>query len=736
MALLPDGIKDELRRFLRENCAQELRLVALQVRQDSLQELRQFCSSKSGQRRFHQSSSEMLLEGVCDQLLQNARESSGDIGLQAEPPSPRRPRQDGSRIAEATERLPWESGHTSLSTKTRSWTVLHGVPLSMRAQSILEKGMLRRTTKVAPLPTSLRSATGAQLPYLREAARAEIHSLPTVGKRLSLAHRLSETSDIDSDIHSDHAEYHLAKPGSEPFPSRSDYPTLLQEKGAAKKSQASVELESQKTVQQTACDTSALQEEEEHGEAETSLKSRTRETMRAVVSSEVFDYVISTAVLFNAFLICYQANEMAQLKEVPGFFRAADIVFLGIFTLELLARVLVYRRTFLTMKGWQYNIFDMLLVSAQLADQIAFVATSRSNQETTIRMLRLSRIIRLFRMFHLIPELRSMVYLISASMWSFFWTMVLQVLLMLAVSVYFTDLATELRHDDNESNKDNLKAIWGSVPTSMYTLFQSITGGDDWKRFVALFSESHASAFSAVLFSTYIAFATLVMLNLVAGIFVEGAQRIANEDREAEMIKKLMKLFQSADMDGSNCLTLQELQSIPSAMMDEELSFFGMSSADVPLLFRLLDGDNQGLITLEAFVKGCFRLRQPARSVDLRMLMYDFSTHVQRQEESAEMLRRSLERLEPQQPAAEAACSMLAVPPPCGLPAELPFDAPGVFPSQPERLKGSGSCAGSDRCVSECSTRTGHGAGTSDQGGIRIDPHEEDLAWSYVPQLR
>ncbi|CAJ1390782.1 unnamed protein product, partial [Effrenium voratum] len=46
----------------------------------------------------------------------------------------------------------------------------------------------------------------------------------------------------------------------------------------------------------------------------------------------------------------------------------------------------------------------------------------------------------------------------------------------------------------------------------------------------------------ALVFSMYIAFATLVMLNLVTGVFVEGAQRIAREEKEQELIKSVQKL--------------------------------------------------------------------------------------------------------------------------------------------------------------------------------------------------
>merc|ERR1719517_306588 len=106
-------------------------------------------------------------------------------------------------------------------------------------------------------------------------------------------------------------------------------------------------------------------------------------------------------------------------------------------------------------------------------------------------MLRLGRIVRLIRMVRLIPELKSMVYLIAASMQSFFWTMLLLLLMMYCVAVYYTELATGLsREHINESDaKTELKQHWGSIMSSVFTLFMAITGGDDWANFLKAFDD-------------------------------------------------------------------------------------------------------------------------------------------------------------------------------------------------------------------------------------------------------
>merc|ERR1711871_1173400 len=143
------------------------------------------------------------------------------------------------------------------------------------------------------------------------------------------------------------------------------------------------------------------------------------------------------------------------------------------------------------------------------------------------------------RMVRLIPELKSMVYLIAASMWSFFWTMVLLCFLMYGVAVYFTDVAFHRRKEHGDD--DDLRRAFGTVPDAILSLYQAILGGVDWKDLMDPFMEF--SGISVFVFTMYIAFATLVMLNLVTGVFLEGAQRIIREDKDSELTKSVRKLF-------------------------------------------------------------------------------------------------------------------------------------------------------------------------------------------------
>mmetsp|Transcript_26120 Transcript_26120/g.47570 ORF Transcript_26120/g.47570 Transcript_26120/m.47570 type:complete len:282 (+) Transcript_26120:2-847(+) len=234
-------------------------------------------------------------------------------------------------------------------------------------------------------------------------------------------------------------------------------------------------------------------------------------------------------------------------------------------------------------------------------------------------------------MVRLIPELKSMVYLISASMWSFFWTAVLLLMLIFCVAVYFTELSTELVRENlasmrlTEQDVESIQAHYGSIGASILSLFQAISGGDDWRNFVDPFQADGSYLQNAMIFSAYVAFATLVMLNLVTGVFVEGAQRIVQTDKDQECIRHVRRLFAVTDQDLSGEISWEEFEAqLNSKRMDAYLKQVDIGKGEAKALFKLLDSDKSGEVSVEEFVQGCLRLRGPARSMDLNALKYDF----------------------------------------------------------------------------------------------------------------
>jgi Ca2+-binding EF-hand superfamily protein len=118
------------------------------------------------------------------------------------------------------------------------------------------------------------------------------------------------------------------------------------------------------------------------------------------------------------------------------------------------------------------------------------------------------------------------------------------------------------------------------------------------------------------------------MLNLVTGVFVEGAQRMIQDEKVTEIGKDVRKLFNLTDVDGSGDISCEEFELL---IDDDNITMSNlMASLGVEChgqgrgIFKLLDADNSGQIDVKEFVSGCMRLRGNARSIDLIMLKYDF----------------------------------------------------------------------------------------------------------------
>lgn len=379
------------------------------------------------------------------------------------------------------------------------------------------------------------------------------------------------------------------------------------------------------------------------------------EAIKILVRTEYFDYFMGLFLMLNAIAIGVQVDHMARQDHdtPPMHFRIIDLIFLVVFLGELCARLYTFQTKFLKMKGWRWNLFDAVVVVFQILDEAAQILLAGTSVQEVIdnmgvlRILRLGRMLRLIRMVRLIPELKSMVYLIAASMWSFFWTVVLLLLMMYCVAVYYTEVATSIARDrpDDSPLTVELKEHWGSIGSAIFSLFMAISGGDDWVNFSNDF-EDGAEWLNKVIFCIYVAFATLVMLNLVTGVFVEGAQRKIQEDKDVDLVIHCRNLFKTSDTDMNGQITLQELKvQLETDAFHEYLAAVDLGKDDALALFKLLDVDRSDSVSIQEFVEGCLRLRGPARSVALSALQYDFREYCIGSDKRLRRLSLGLERI-------------------------------------------------------------------------------------------
>ncbi|MFI7641215.1 ion transporter [Nonomuraea sp. NPDC049400] len=229
-----------------------------------------------------------------------------------------------------------------------------------------------------------------------------------------------------------------------------------------------------------------------------------RERTAALLSRPSFQRFIVAVILLNAGTL--------GLETVPSvvashghLLTAVDHAALYIFAAEMLAKLYVERSRFVR-DPW--NIFDTLIVA------IAFVPHSGG-----LSVLRSLRILRALRLLSVVPSLRRVVSALLRAMPGMSSIVVLLALVLYVAAV----MATKLYGD-------TVPERFGSLPTSLFTLYQTMTG-DDWGNIARDVMKTHPSAW--IFFTIFILVCTFVVLNLFMAVVVNAMDEENAEERAA-----------------------------------------------------------------------------------------------------------------------------------------------------------------------------------------------------------
>eukprot|EP00931_Biecheleriopsis_adriatica_P019327 TRINITY_DN13200_c0_g1_i1.p1 TRINITY_DN13200_c0_g1~~TRINITY_DN13200_c0_g1_i1.p1 ORF type:complete len:246 (-),score=36.48 TRINITY_DN13200_c0_g1_i1:421-1158(-) len=181
-----------------------------------------------------------------------------------------------------------------------------------------------------------------------------------------------------------------------------------------------------------------------------------------------------------------------------------------------------------------------------------------------------------------------------------------------------------------DGEADLLRHWFGSLHAAMHTLTRCILGGLDWAS-VAEVLRSVDWLWTYV-FTGFVAFCILVLLNSITGVLCQCAMESAQRDHE-QLInsmradanrheKTLTRLFSNISSDG--VITLVDFES--QFQSDEVKAFFqslNLEPSDAWSLFKLIDRDGTGDIDIGEFLEGCLALRGPAKAIDIATLMQE-----------------------------------------------------------------------------------------------------------------
>lgn len=232
-------------------------------------------------------------------------------------------------------------------------------------------------------------------------------------------------------------------------------------------------------------------------------------TLERVVESPLTERVIILLVVINSITLGLETSTKV-MNAVGPVILFLDTLFLSIFVIEILARLVVKRLEFFK-NGW--NVFDMLIIGFALVPSTG-----------PLQVLRALRIIRILRLASVIPSMRRVVSgLVTAipGMGSI-------ILLLMLIFYLFAVIATNLYGP-------TFPQWFGSIGASLYSLFQIMTL-ESWSMgIVRPVMEKHPEAW--VFFVPFILLTSFTVLNLFIGIIVSSMQQeyeeAAKEEREA-----------------------------------------------------------------------------------------------------------------------------------------------------------------------------------------------------------
>ena len=220
---------------------------------------------------------------------------------------------------------------------------------------------------------------------------------------------------------------------------------------------------------------------------------------------------ITILIIINAILVGLETYpEFAA--EYSSWLLALDIIVLGLFTVEILIKLYLYRISFFK-SGW--NNFDFIIVVGSL---ILY-------NSPYISVLRIFRVLRVLRTITTIPSLRRVVAALFMAI-----PTITSVVLLMSIIFYVYAVIGTFFYATVEPE------FFGNLGLSFITLFQVFTL-ESWASgvFRPIFE---VVPWSWLYFVSFIVISTFLMINLIVGEIVNNAQKISEEiDAETAELK-------------------------------------------------------------------------------------------------------------------------------------------------------------------------------------------------------
>lgn len=264
-----------------------------------------------------------------------------------------------------------------------------------------------------------------------------------------------------------------------------------------------------------------------------------------------------------------------------------------------------------------------------------------------LRLLKMLKMLRVVRVLKFFSTLRMMMSSIMGSFVTLFWSCLMLALMMFIFGLCFLQSLSSFLLDNpkstiKDSTVEGIRAYWNSVGQATDTLYLAITGGNDWAQLAEPIKDTGMLYYSLFIF--YIAFSSFAVLNVLTGMFVDAAMKVADRDQEAVMtdwidredgeegIDKRFKAFlQESDSSVDTHITWSVIEKHMKDQKDEMKQFFDaldLTLTDAKKIYKILQAcqeekaDHEA-VEIDTFITGCLRFKEGTKGIDVVALATD-----------------------------------------------------------------------------------------------------------------
>lgn len=209
--------------------------------------------------------------------------------------------------------------------------------------------------------------------------------------------------------------------------------------------------------------------------------------------------MIEAVILVNALFILNATDyEMQNLaKPIPADMQIVELLLASFYILELALKLIVHRWFFFWNSEMAWNWFDFCLVLFSIIENLlVFDVFGTSGHEAAgsgvnlgffrlVRLCRVVKVLRVLRTVRFFSELRLMLDCVVGSLMNVIWCFIMLLFVVYIFALLLqqgvVEYLTEKGPDISPAEGTGLHTYFRSVGTTVLTLFQSCTGGTDWR---------------------------------------------------------------------------------------------------------------------------------------------------------------------------------------------------------------------------------------------------------------